>query len=718
MSIEGLRYDQFAFKASHNSIARETEKLDRRGSIEEQLSGTGRVIEPLAGLELDIHQASKDQYEWEVKHDAGAQGVPFTKTLNRIKKWCLANPKHPVLTIHLDLKNRPGSHEKFAVAIDELLEKTFGKTRIYRPADVIGTHADLVRGARAGGWASFAELRGKIVFCISGDAQRKKAYASHKPKKRACFADMKGSSVVPKKGDRVFVNLFLGNDTPLSQLTPWVSAAGIIVRGYNVVTRKTWLLSLEAGLNIISTDAITNKHFFLSGFGYAPLQNEIRGVPEHLDFARPRSGHRFKNWSKTVQFSPGRFIKPKSEAQIQEIVRQARRDGKTVRTQGAGHSFSQIMTTSDTLLSLDDLAKIRSWNGNQVTVDGGARLKHLIPFLKDQLNLGFANIGSVTEQSISGAFSTGTHGTGLGYKPMSSRVTGLTLVDGRGDLRTFDGSNQEELSAARMSMGMLGVITSVTLDCVPYYKLDYDAYLVDYDHVVDHLVTLAKENERTLLWWRLPILSLDKAILVTKNTPGQDKGMLADAEDISDVLKEKFKKLTMPRYGEELGNALSDVKPGSGFRRILHRHGGYEKMLTIPLLPWYHRELEYAVPIEHTATALRSLRDILAEGGTDLNLGCEVRFVRGDKDLLSATRNKDVCYIGVSTMDNALEVFERVEPMFKELDGRPHWGKHSNLTRLELKSMYKGGYDKFVGIRRKYDPDGVFLNSLLRRRFE
>lgn len=223
------------------------------------------------------------------------------------------------------------------------------------------------------------------------------------------------------------------------------------------------------------------------------------------------------------------------------------------------------------------------------------------------------------------------------------------------------------------------------------------------------------------MWWMLPVLPRNKAIIVTKNKKGSSRGSLEGAVDLGDEILNRLNLTdgqTMPMDGERLGEALGSHADRSGFRRILHRSGGYEDMLTIPLLPVFHRELEYAVPIEHTKEAMHAIDHIFAEGSVKLNLGCEVRFVKGDSDLLSATGGRDVCYIGVSSLTNAMELFEQIEPMMRDLEGRPHWGKHYNLTRDQIAEMYGDNHERFVEIRREFDPDGIFLNNLLRRLFE
>lgn len=146
--------------------------------------------------------------------------------------------------------------------------------------------------------------------------------------------------------------------------------------------------------------------------------------------------------------------------------------------------------------------------------------------------------------------------------------------------------------------------------------------------------------------------------------------------------------------------------------------GDYDEMLTLPLLPVFHTECEYAVPHQQAVPALVAFRRVVEENDFDLKLPVEVRFMDGDDLLLSPGNQGPVCYIGASTEDNTAEVFSRFEPLMRQLGGRPHWGKHFTLTRDEIEAMYRGGYDDFVALRNRLDPDRVFSNSLLTEIFD
>lgn len=425
--------------------------------------------------------------------------------------------------------------------------------------------------------------------------------------------------------------------------------------------------------------------------------------------------HTFHNWSRTVTFKANEFAKPRSEAEVSQLVAAAAAAGKCVRVQGAGHSFSQILTTNDTLVTLDEIKDSCVVDGHKATVNGGIRLKELIKALKEK-GLALPNLGSVTEQSIAGAFSTGTHGTGLKLPSLSSLISAIRLVDGTGQVHDIAAA---DLPAARLSLGMLGIITQITIDCVPYYELEYNAYVCRFDDIVDRLDELAATNDRALLWWmRPPVGPGDRIIIVTKNAVGAPPGFPANDPALDDSTPPGNSRLGFDIGA--LGAILVGVPPTAGrFRRIVKFTDGYEKVLTLPLLPVFHREMEYAIPAEHASAALRQVRHVLDEGDLRLLMPMEVRYVAEENHFLSPSINrpKGVMYMGISPgadiMDNGPEVFERFEPIMRTLGGRPHWGKHYSLTRDDVARMYPGTHEKFVETRRRFDPNGVFLNSHL-----
>ena len=432
--------------------------------------------------------------------------------------------------------------------------------------------------------------------------------------------------------------------------------------------------------------------------------------------------HTFRNWSQTVTFKCDEFKEPNSESEVVQLVKAAAANGKKVRVQGGKHSFSQLVTTNDILVSLDAIPDTCTVNGNLATVNAGIRLKELIPLLRSK-GLALRNLGSVTEQSIAGAFSTGTHGTGVTLESFSSMVTGMKLVDGQGQVQVVSSA---DLPAARLSLGLLGIITEVTLDCVPHYQLEYNAYVCRFDDIVDRMDELAAENERARIWWLRPAIGPgDTVIIITQNPIGAAPGFPADEPNLDDdAIPGLFASLAFD-LGAILGILVGVPAKAGRFRRFLKFTDDYDKVLTLEALPLFHREMEYAIPAQHASKALKQIRHVLDEGDLRLFLPTEVRYVAPETHLLSTSldRPQGVVYMGMSpgpphVMNNSAEVFERFEPLMRTLGGRPHWGKHYSLTREDLDRMYPGTHNTFVQTRRRFDPNGVFLNSLLIPLFE
>ncbi|MCI0553638.1 MAG: FAD-binding protein, partial [Anaerolineae bacterium] len=394
------------------------------------------------------------------------------------------------------------------------------------------------------------------------------------------------------------------------------------------------------------------------------------------------SNFTFRNWGQTITCKPESYCQPDTENDVVDIVKQAIQRNKRVRVVGAGHSWAPLVLTRDVLVNLDKLTRMLQlvMPGMRVKVEAGYRLKHLIPRLRDD-NLGLRNIGSITEQSIAGAISTGTHGTGLTLGSIGTQIIGVRLISGTGDIVNITDQEPDRLNAARLNLGALGIITQMTIQCVADYDLESATYWCKFDSIVDKMETLAQTNTRVKFWWLIPpIGAKDNVIMTTENPPGSsatpassNAGLPMDTIGILDDLS---------------GASVSETHP------FLKFTGKYDQVMTIPLLPILHRECEYAIPLGKTAEALRAFKRAVDEQNLSLTLPLEVRFVAKDETLLSPAYQRDVSYIGVATQPNANEVIQRFEPIMKSLGGRPHWGKCFSLTRAEAEALYPQ-YQKF-----------------------
>jgi FAD/FMN-containing dehydrogenase len=415
------------------------------------------------------------------------------------------------------------------------------------------------------------------------------------------------------------------------------------------------------------------------------------------------SNHVFHNWAQTITCKPDQFCQPKTEREVQQLVQQALKNGKHVRTVGAGHSWAPLVLTQDVLINLDELTQVTTDKiALTAQAQAGIRLKDLMPRLAED-GLGMANLGSIREQSIAGAISTGTHGTGLGLGNLATQIVGMRIVIGTGDVVNLTAGAPDLLRAARVNLGALGIITQVTIQCVKDYDLEYTAYACTFNDALAKLDDFNKNNTRVRLWWLVPPIGPKDTVIVTTMNPTGSARSNGQA---------------LPLDLAGLFNNFEQLFTGPNCSPFLQFTGHYDQILTVPLLPVLHRECEYAIPVERTADALQQLKRIIDEEDLSLTLPVEVRFVQRDDTLLSPANSRDVCYIGAATQPNANEVFERVEPIMKAVGGRPHWGKCFTLTRQEAEAMYPDTYEQFRKLRATWDPKGVFANELIHRLFD
>jgi len=420
-----------------------------------------------------------------------------------------------------------------------------------------------------------------------------------------------------------------------------------------------------------------------------------------------RQGKEFENWAQTIKFTPDTYCQPEDEPSVREIINTAVAAHRHVRVQGNGHSWSQFVQTSDSLLWLKEMglkdlpAAIRvDAAAKTATVPAGIRIRDLIRELrKDKYKLGLKNTGSILKQSIAGAISTGTHGTGIGLGNLATHIIGMKLLTMRNgaltELTLHEGD--EFLDAARVSVGALGIITEVTIQCRADYRVELKGYRTSFHDisVQQFIDNLNQNNERVRLWWGGAFADRDDVIVTTMNETQNPQN-----SSIFDVIREFLDALFQ-------GSQANPV--------VLTGH--YSDLLTVPLLDVKHRECEYAIPVENTADALNAIKRMMDEGDFSTTLPIEVRFVKSDDSFLSPSYKKDVCYIGINTQahntePSSNELYARFEPMMKDLGGRPHWGKHFTLTPQDLNAMYPR-YDRFKEIRRELDPHNVFSNTLI-----
>ena len=203
-----------------------------------------------------------------------------------------------------------------------------------------------------------------------------------------------------------------------------------------------------------------------------------------------------KNWSKRIEWHPSQIEYPNTETDIQAVVKKAIQENKTIRIIGSGHSFNPLWVTQHVLVSLDNYQGLVSVDKEnlQATVKGGTKLFTLGDLLFEQ-GMAMENLGDIDVQSLAGTISTGTHGTGLGFGTISTQVRAIRFVNGKGEIvECSETENRDLFKAAQVSLGALGIITQITLQCVPAYRLELVNKMQDINYVLDNYKQLNADN--------------------------------------------------------------------------------------------------------------------------------------------------------------------------------------------------------------------------------
>ena len=432
------------------------------------------------------------------------------------------------------------------------------------------------------------------------------------------------------------------------------------------------------------------------------------------------------NWAGNVQANPALRTAPTTVGEVTDTVISAAESGSRVKCVGAGHSFTPAAATDGVLMTLDHLTGIESIvptrgadgrvDGADVTVWAGTRLHRLGPLLWD-LGLAQPNLGDFAEQSLAGAVSTGTHGTGCRAPGLPATVVGLQLVTADGTVLTCSRDLRAEVfEAARLGIGALGVITKMTIRCVPAFALHADEHPWSLSAVLADVEGFARSADHAEFYW----FPHTDAVNVKRNTrlPGdtglRPVGRLRELVSDEFLSNEGFDAICRaatrrPALTPRLNRFTSRALSARSFTDRSYRVFASPRRVRF-------REMEYAVPIAAAAAVLADLRDMIDRSGVVTPFPMEVRFAAADDVWLSTAHGREVCYIAVHQyhrMDHT-ELFRHAEEIFLAADGRPHWGKMHTRTADDLTSMVER-FDDFVAVRDRLDPDRVFGNSYTER---
>ena len=418
----------------------------------------------------------------------------------------------------------------------------------------------------------------------------------------------------------------------------------------------------------------------------------------------------WRNWAGNQKANPVSIDAPRSVGELAALVASASGQGQKVKAVGSGHSFTSAAATNGRMIRLENLSGILHIDhaSCQVTVGAGTRLSDLNMLLHAE-GLALANLGDIAYQTVAGAISTSTHGTGKALTGLAGQVVAMKLINGQGEIIECSKSlNPHIFDLARVSVGALGIITEYTLQAVPSFRLRALEQPMRLDDVLENAHDLASAHDHFEFFW----IPHTKWALTKRNNRTEDE--LQPLPRVKGWIEKTFMEnyafgalCRVGRARPSLIPRLATALPSSGSREYVDQSF---KIFASPRIVRFY-EMEHALPVEALVPALREIRAMVDRKGYLLNFPVEVRFTKGDDVPLSTAFGRDSAYIAVHVYKGmeCEPFFRDVEDILRAYDARPHWGKMHYRDAEELSKLYPR-WDEFIALRNQLDPQRTFSN--------
>lgn len=424
----------------------------------------------------------------------------------------------------------------------------------------------------------------------------------------------------------------------------------------------------------------------------------------------------WRNWAGNVSARPVREVSPASADEVADAVRKAAEDGLRVKTVGTGHSFTAIAAADGLLIRPDLLTGIRKIDRTAmtVTVESGTPLKRLNTALARE-GLSLTNMGDIMDQTVAGATSTGTHGTGRDSASIAAQITALELVLADGSLLTCSEKEYPEIfAAARIGLGALGVVTAITFAVEPVFFLTAREEPMSFDRVTGEFDALHAENEHFEFYWFPHTGNCN-----TKRN-NRSQGPAAPPGVVAGWIEDELLSNGLFQVVNSVGRVVPATIPA--IARISSRALSARTYTDIPykVFTSVRRvrfvEMEYALPREAAVGALREVRAMIERSPLRVSFPVEVRTAPADDIALSTASGRESAYIAVHLYRGTpyRSYFTAVERIMTAHGGRPHWGKVHTRDAGYFAEAYPR-FGEFTALRDRLDPERLFGNDYLRR---
>jgi FAD-linked oxidoreductase len=431
-----------------------------------------------------------------------------------------------------------------------------------------------------------------------------------------------------------------------------------------------------------------------------------------------REGHKWTNWSESYLSHPSQFFAPQSIDEICEIVKQHALLKRTIRVTGAAHSFSPVAMPEQSALTLHNLRGLISVDKEAYTATfyAGTYLYEVGPLLA-KYGLALINMGDIQQQTLAGAISTGTHGTGITLGSFAAMVTRWGLVTGEGDYLEHERGDDVLSQALHISVGMLGILVTVTIKVVPLYSLAFTSERHNFYGEIQQFQQTIRQH-RNIEWFYFP---------------GSEKIQVKKMEQVAPTEQSKLQKVVAQAKNQALENGLfyiaseiCKVKPSfsmaisklssnlvGGDTRTGMSYEIYPSPRSVKFV-----ETEYAIPVESFEACMEEVHAMFLRKEYDVHFPIECRTTAGEMGYLSPTQGKESAFIAFHMYKgmNEAPYFKWVQTLMGKYHGRPHWGKVNYYNKENIEHFYPNA-NKFNEQRKQLDPYDVFHTTYFKRIF-
>ncbi|CAM3364076.1 FAD/FMN-containing dehydrogenase [Paracoccus aminovorans] len=403
----------------------------------------------------------------------------------------------------------------------------------------------------------------------------------------------------------------------------------------------------------------------------------------------------WRNWVGNQSCVRAARAAPQSEDELCTLIAGATAKGMNVRVAGSGHSFTPVALTSGLHLTLAGMTGVKHIDRERrrVTASAGTTINELVKVLKAE-GLSMINQGDIDSQAIAGALTTGTHGTGATLPVLADAIVGMKLVQPDGSILVVDETTPDLLLAGRVSLGLLGAISEMTLQLTDSYRLRERIWREDFESAMEMHDELAAKHRHFSFFW-CPYEESRHCYCLPDTAATSKSGRTTDVCEMK----------------------VMDITDEEPFEAEFEKVAYSSDVYPIEYVANFH-ELEYAVPREHGKDAVRAVRRLMLEDFPDAIYPIEYRFTAGDEAWMSPFHRQDSVTVSVSGEPGKdyWDYLRAVDKILRGYGARPHWGKMHFLTGEDVTAIYPRAED-FRALRRKLDPQGFYLNDHLSQLF-